>query len=397
VTAVAFAPDGQTLATGSADASVRLWRLNDGQAHQTLVKHTDAVSSLAYSPDGLLLISGGHDRAAFVWRARDGALVRAVDDLGSWVSSLAVAPDGQLVAAGLGDRAALLWRLSDGATVQTLSGHAGPVLSVAFAPNGQTLVTGGVDRAVRLWRVDDGAPVRTLTGHAGAVSTVAVTPNGASIVSVGDQSARQWRVTDGVLLRATRVMGGAASALSSNASVAVTTTATPGTVSVRAASFLARERLAIWLTGPNQQVLTVDPRLTDEGGGVIFPLRLPRHLQPGRWIATLHGLDSDWSATSALEMPALGPNAALEAQPALARPGTTHQIRSRGYQPGERVAYWLTDPDNATVSGEVVLASADGLVEFSYSTPPAARPGQWRVSIYGLQSDRLAIGVLGVE
>ena len=62
VTAVAFAPDGHTPATGSSDDTVILWDITDPtQARQLepqLKKHTNGVRTLAFSPDGHVLATG---------------------------------------------------------------------------------------------------------------------------------------------------------------------------------------------------------------------------------------------------------------------------------------------------------------------------------------------------
>lgn len=69
VTAVAFAPDSQVLATGGEDATVRLWDVTTGEALATLIGHNDDVERLAFSPDGRLLASGAYDSLR-LWQAQ---------------------------------------------------------------------------------------------------------------------------------------------------------------------------------------------------------------------------------------------------------------------------------------------------------------------------------------
>ncbi len=64
---VAFSKDGNTLATGSYDQTVRLWRLVDGALLKTLSGHGSYVTDLAFSPSGELLASSSYDGTVILW------------------------------------------------------------------------------------------------------------------------------------------------------------------------------------------------------------------------------------------------------------------------------------------------------------------------------------------
>jgi WD40 repeat protein len=68
VTAVAFSPDGQILASGSDDKTIKLWDLQTGVEIATLSGHDSYVQSVAFSPDGKTLVSGGYDKTVKVWQ-----------------------------------------------------------------------------------------------------------------------------------------------------------------------------------------------------------------------------------------------------------------------------------------------------------------------------------------
>ena len=64
---VTFSPDGQTLASGSLDETIRLWDVPTGEHLRTLEGHTDSVNSVVFSPDGQTLVSGSSDGTVLLW------------------------------------------------------------------------------------------------------------------------------------------------------------------------------------------------------------------------------------------------------------------------------------------------------------------------------------------
>lgn len=67
VSSVTFNPDGQTLASGSHDETIKLWNLATGKELRTLTGHTKTVTSVAFSPDGQTLASGSWDQTIKIW------------------------------------------------------------------------------------------------------------------------------------------------------------------------------------------------------------------------------------------------------------------------------------------------------------------------------------------
>jgi WD40 repeat protein len=202
VSGLAFAPDGRTLASGSHDRSVRLWRTGDDVSPPTplvtLPLASDEVLSVAFSPDGALVAAGSADRSVHVWRTFDRACVQVLRGHGGAVEALAFSPDGALIAAGSRGHTAHLWSVATWSSRGVLQGHSGAVEALAFSPDGALIATASSDRSARLWRASDQVLLHTLSGHSKAVVAVAFSPSGAALATLAeDERLLAWSVTSG--------------------------------------------------------------------------------------------------------------------------------------------------------------------------------------------------------
>ena len=80
--ALAFSLDGNILASGSKDSTIKLWDITTGELLNTLETHSDSVRSLAFAADGNKLVSGSEDGTIKIWRvpARERAWNNFVSD-----------------------------------------------------------------------------------------------------------------------------------------------------------------------------------------------------------------------------------------------------------------------------------------------------------------------------
>ena len=195
VRSVAYSPDGKTIASGSSDATVRLWDAKTGQHKATLTGHTDLVESVAFSPNGDTVASGSWDNTVRLWDANTGQHKATLTGHTGYVWGVAFSPNGNTLASASYD--VRLWDAKTGQYKATLTGHTGGVLSVAFSPDGNTLASGNWDNTVRLWDVDTGQQKATLRGHTGAVRSVAFSPDGNTIASGSYGKIRLWDAKTG--------------------------------------------------------------------------------------------------------------------------------------------------------------------------------------------------------
>jgi len=146
ITAVAYSPTGDMVASGGTNNKVRLWDAVTGTMLYELTGHTDNISSLDFSPDGMAIASseGGFDiggqSVIKLWSVEDGTLLQTLDGFGDWVHDVRFSPDGQyLISSGRESTTPLvqkikIWRVSDGQLVQEYDASA---YAVEYSPDGQ--------------------------------------------------------------------------------------------------------------------------------------------------------------------------------------------------------------------------------------------------------------------
>ncbi len=180
VDSLALSPEGDVVATGMEDETIRLWNATDGKLRtrlrsttrfthwlQRLLGRVASIECLAVTPDGQILVSGSRDGKIRFWSISEGRLLRTLDAHSSAVSCFAVAPNGRLLISGGRDKTVRIWSFPDGRLIQNLEGYS---TCLAISPDGQLLAIGdGAEKHVELWELPSlpitKKPVRRITSE----------------------------------------------------------------------------------------------------------------------------------------------------------------------------------------------------------------------------------------
>src|SRR6476661_8160765 len=105
VTSVVITPDGQTLASGSKDKTIKLWNLSTKEEIYTITGHSDIITSVVISPDGKTLASASEDTTIKLWNLRNGEEIRTLKWPVEVFYSLDIlfSPDGKILLSSSAD------------------------------------------------------------------------------------------------------------------------------------------------------------------------------------------------------------------------------------------------------------------------------------------------------
>lgn len=182
---LAIASNG-LLTTGSVDGDVQLWdSVTRGQVGTPLTGHSGNLLALAFSPDGNTLATAGTDSSLFLWdTAGHRQIAEIVHGHSGNVNALAFSPDGRTLASASFDGTVQLW---DTATRRRLGApiiEPGPVFLLAFSPDGRELATAGQYNGAKLWNVATRREIAgALAGSAGWVDSLAFSPDGKTLAT----------------------------------------------------------------------------------------------------------------------------------------------------------------------------------------------------------------------
>lgn len=229
---VAISPDGNLIASGDANGSVRIWRLYSNDTTNILVGHEAQVWALSFSMDNQFLASADRLGKVNVWDVRtrrvvqminsgkeavwsveftqDDALLVATDSgvlkysredgrlLDKWkepeakVTRLSLSPDRSRVITTFDNGNVSVRVVSDDSNEQLIDVGDDLLWSAAINHSGSLLAAASSDETVYLFDLKSGNRLATLTGHRGGATNVAFLEDGSTLLVSDRRGLLHW-------------------------------------------------------------------------------------------------------------------------------------------------------------------------------------------------------------
>ena len=180
--AVAWSPDGDTIALGGETKALNLFSLKN-RTMRPLVGHQDKIYGVRFSADGKQLLSTSKDKTARLWDVASGECLRVFEGHTDFVYTAVFHPTRREILTGSRDWTARIWDLDSTASM-VLKGHTQMVFWAEYTHGGDRVLTSARDRTFRTWNAKTGEPLETVkTTHRSGLTSAVTSPDGKLILT----------------------------------------------------------------------------------------------------------------------------------------------------------------------------------------------------------------------
>jgi WD40 repeat protein len=233
VNCMALSDDGSLLASGSDDATIRIWSTKTDQVEciGILEGHDDYITCLLIEDS--FILSSSADKTIKKWELASCECILTMAGHESTINKIVCT--GDYVFSASYDKRVRMWDFDTGDCLKTFRGHKMNVTSLLFVPSDtdnfikasrqnnsklpplpklksgsnvnsayskDIIITGSLDTTAKTWSVESGDCLHTMKGHTGPITCMATDPSGRLLFTgSADHDIRSWEVSTGQLIK----------------------------------------------------------------------------------------------------------------------------------------------------------------------------------------------------
>ena len=195
VISVAFSNDGSRIAACGRDGRIGFWSVDTGHLNSSIL-HPDGVTNGAWSSDGKFYATGHGSGELCLSDAITGNRLATWQAQPGWFHELEWSPDNAKIATtGIEGTDRFALRVWDVATQQLVfepRRHNHGITSLAWEPNGRRIATGTMAEEIRIWDADTGIEINSLRGHTESVTSLSWGPGDSLASAATDGEIKIW-------------------------------------------------------------------------------------------------------------------------------------------------------------------------------------------------------------
>jgi WD40 repeat protein len=197
---IVFSPDGSKLAAVGGDPStfgeLQIWSVAERKQLHSVVTGNDTFFGASFSPDGSRIVFTGVDKSIRLFDATAGKEIRRIDHHEDWAFGAVFGVDGKRIVSVGRDRAAKLTEVETGRFIENVNLLREPLTAIARHPKKDWVLVGGAERVPYLYKMDrpramriadDSTLIRKFEKQDGPILVVAISPDGERI-AVGSET-----------------------------------------------------------------------------------------------------------------------------------------------------------------------------------------------------------------